>query len=232
MVHCTTADDGIEEQQKRCCEYSKRALVFQGCTLAAYFLAPVPSSSDRRATLIDVAMATLILAMIIDVISLKTKPKWGRPLVYLSSILQTLMTFLAFMSLDKAYGYAILSVLVLVFTVTGVALFRHKQLPAVHDEATQDHLDSIFDFSALILNLGGFVTPILTIIIVKHGKHSQVSATGVLFMSTLVVGIWVMMVTTVRAVALTRLASYLNYLLAVLLGGTLIATFITFITGT
>jgi len=238
MAHCTPADQ-VEDLQERCYKYSQKALGFETCTfVASCFAAPVVSSTGSITTLI-VAAAGLLVAISIELFSLMKKSNtklFGRGLVYLSSSLLILTTFLMFISFDKRYAYGILSVPLL---IVGAALFQHKMLPVgVHDneeaiqdvhkkeeEAIQEELDNIFDLWAIILNFGGFVTLIFTYNM--QAEHSSASVTGFLFMFTIVLSLFDVMVAVARPVALARLATYLHYLLTFLFVGTLTSTLVT-----
>jgi len=79
------------------------------------------------------------------------------------------------------------------------------------EEAIQEELDNIFDLWAIILNFGGFVTLIFTYNM--QAEYSSASVTGFLFMFTIVLSLFEMMVAAARPVALARLATYLHYLL-------------------
>jgi len=140
-----------------------------------------------------------------------------------------------FISFDKRYAYDIPSIPLLII---GAALFQHKMLPVgVHDneediqdvhqkkKAIQEELDNIFDLWAIILNFGGFVTLIFTYNM--QAEYSSASVTGFLFMFTIVLSLFEMMVAAARPVALARLATYLHYLLTFLFVGTLTSTLVT-----
>jgi len=100
MAHCTPADQ-VEDLQERCYKYSQKALGFETCTfVASCFAAPVVSSTGSITTLI-VAAAGLLVAISIELFSLMKKSNTkllGRGLVYLSSSLLILTTFLMFIS--------------------------------------------------------------------------------------------------------------------------------------
>jgi len=93
------------------------------------------------------------------------------------------------------------------------------------EEAIQEELDNIFDLWAIILNFGGFVTLIFTYNM--QAEYSSASVTGFLFMFTIVLSLFEMMVAAARPVALARLATYLHYLLTFLFVGTLTSTLVT-----
>ncbi|CAN6181181.1 unnamed protein product [Urochloa humidicola] len=219
IIHCTPADE-IVEQQKRCSDYSQQAIGFAISTFSGYM---VSESFSTRDTTIKVAMAAFFVAITADLLSLRMKPKWGRALVYISSFHLLLMTFLVFISFDKDYGYAILFV---PLTIAATLLRRNLWQQSVNNVVSQDHLDFMFNLSTLIVNWD-----ITTVIIAISGpnKHIEATATGFLFFCTIVLGLYLMMVATVRTVALTVHAKYLDVLLMVLLVSTLASTSITFI---
>ncbi|CAO2176160.1 unnamed protein product [Urochloa humidicola] len=92
-------------------------------------------------------------------------------------------------------------------------------------EADED-LESIFNLSAGIVNCGGLISIVLGHYIVGPNQLMEVSAVGFLFFFTVVLGLYLMMVTTVRNAALTLHISQLAFLLMALLMGTLVATLI------
>ena len=103
--------------------------------VASCFAAPVVSSTATESiTTLIVATAGLLVAISIELFSLmkkKNTKSLGRGLVYLSSSLLILTTFLVFISFDKRYAYDIPSIPLLII---GAALFQHKMLPVgVHD---------------------------------------------------------------------------------------------------
>lgn len=86
----------------------------------------------------------------------------------------------------------------------------------------------MFDWSAGIVNCGGLISMILGhyMYMVGPNRLTSTSVIGFLFFFTVVMGLYLMMVTTVRTAALTPNLSYLAYLRDILLVGTLIATLI------
>ena len=166
----------------------------------------------------------------------------GSALVYLSCFLLVLVSYLLLVSFNKYYGYAILPVPLLIVT----ALLRHKLLPGLMqlqrsnnnegdhtvdieipvqahgaDEEDGQHFDRIFELSADIVNCGGLIT-----VVFGNSMVGPVSAVGFLFFYTVALGLYLMMVTTVRTVVLTPHAWYLAILLKVLLVITLITALI------
>jgi ubiquitin C len=168
-------------------------------------------------------------------------PKMGSALVYLSCFLLLVVSYLLLVSSNKHYGYAILPV-----PLPIVAALLHKFLPGptqhqrsnnnegdqnvdievpgqAHgaDEEDGQHFDRIFEFSATIVNCGGLIT-----VVFGNSMVGPVSAVGFLFFYTVSLGLYLMMVTTVRTLVLTAHARYLDILLKVLLVITLITALI------
>ncbi|CAO2205607.1 unnamed protein product [Urochloa humidicola] len=84
-----------------------------------------------------------------------------------------------------------------------------------------EYLDSIFNLSAGVVNFGGLVS-----MISGHYMGGLDKLVGFFFFFTIVLGLYLMMVTTVRTVPLTLHARNLSYLLEFLLVSTLITTLI------
>ncbi|PUZ49949.1 hypothetical protein GQ55_6G020300 [Panicum hallii var. hallii] len=235
-----TPADQIEEQQKRCAAYSEKALPFAITTFLAYVDAPSASSTK---TTFNVAMAAFFLAVPADLVCMTRPPKWGSLLTYLSWFLLVLVLYLLLISFNEGYSYAILPVPIPVViallqlnrssralnrdTETGHlnADTEDEAVPAVNNtannqEADQD-LDGIFNLSAGIVNFGGLVSLIFD---ARYMGGPNELIIGFFFFFTMVLGLYLMMATTVRTVALTLHARHLSYLLMFLLVSTLIAT--------
>ncbi|KAG2581293.1 hypothetical protein PVAP13_6KG041000 [Panicum virgatum] len=210
----------IEEQQRRCAGYLQKALPFAVTTFLAY-----------------VAMAAFFLAVPADLVSMARPPKWGSLLTYLSWFLLVLVSYLLLISFNEGYSYAILPVPIPVViallqlnrsspalnseietghlnanpedgTVPAVNT-NNEAVPAVNntannEEADQD-LDGIFNLSAGIVNFGGLVSMIFGCYM--GGSNELI---GFFFFLTIVLGLYLMMVTTVRTVALTLHARHLS----------------------
>jgi len=222
-------DQIIKQQQERCIKYSQKALGFAIPTFIGY---AVSGSSTGHTVFTKVSMEAFFVAICSDLFSLKMKPKWSCTLVYVSWFHLVLMTTLIFVSLNKVYGWAVIIVPVMI----GIAFLQHKLSPPPEhqrntgDDGADKELDDMFDLSALILNWGSLVTAVISIvrrIISGSGNHRTVRAAGFLFFFTVIVGLYLMMVTTVRHAALTLHAKYLGVLLIGLVVGTLITTVIT-----
>ncbi|PUZ50491.1 hypothetical protein GQ55_6G062500 [Panicum hallii var. hallii] len=202
-----------KQQQKRCSKYSQKALLFAISTFVAY-LGSSSASSSTGNTAFRIAMAAFFIAVSIDLISATRTP--------------------------KDYCYAIILVPLLVLAA---ALLQCKLRPSVtqqnttsdsgdqdldtDDDADQD-LENIFDWSAGIVNCGGLISMILGHYMYMVGPNhlKEASVIGFLFFFTVVLGLYLMMVTTVKNVALTPYVGHLTCLLNVLLVGTLVATLI------
>ncbi|RCV29671.1 hypothetical protein SETIT_6G030700v2 [Setaria italica] len=233
-----TPQDQLQEQQKRCSRYSQKALLFAITTFVAY-LGSSSASSSTGNTAFKVAMAAFFVAIPIDLISVTRTPRWGYTLVYLSWFLLVLLSYLLLVSFHKDYRCAIIPVLLLFFA----ALLQRKLRPSVRQQNTTNtkpaqHLDSdegddralenVFEWSAGVVNCGGLISMILGHYMYMVGPDhlTEVSIIGFLFFFTVVLGLYLMMVTTVRNAELTLYVGILPVVLGFLLVGTLIATVI------
>jgi len=197
--------------------------VFAIVTLIDYAV----SISSIYTVLTKASMAALFVAICSDLFSLKMKPKWCT-LVYVSCFHLVLMTTLIFVSLNKDYAYAVLIVPLMI----GAPLLQRKLWPQERQQSTSDDradekLDDMFNLAALILNGGSLTIALISIVrrfISGPGNYRTGCAAGFLLFFTVVVGLYLMMVTTVRHAALTLHAKYLHNLFIVLVVGTLITT--------
>ncbi|CAO2209822.1 unnamed protein product [Urochloa humidicola] len=233
-----TPQDELQAQQKRCSKYSQKALMFAITTFMAYLGSSSVSSSSNGNTAFKIAKAAFFVAIPIDLISITRTPKWGYALVYLSCFLLVLLSYLLLMSFHKDYSWAIIPVLLLFLA----ALLHSKLWSSAREQNTtntisDEHPDSdkvdqdlenIFDWSAGVVNCGGLISMILGHYMYIAGRDhlKGVSVIGFLFFFTVVMGLYLMMVTTVRNPKLTFYVVYLSYLCNALLVGTLIATVI------
>ncbi|KAG2582292.1 hypothetical protein PVAP13_6KG098600 [Panicum virgatum] len=243
-VHVSTVDKMKKEQQGRCFKYSQKALGFAICTLIGYASAVSLSSSSNGGdngsdgkkdnTTFKLAIAPFFVAICTDLFSLKTKAKQGNVLVYLSAFHLMLMTYFIFISFNMNYAYAI----IFLPLVAGASLLQQKIWPEGHrqstDEKVSKDLDNMFDLSALVLNWSTFISAIMAIfrdLIPAAGQNQYISfsAVGLLFFLTIILGLYLMLITTVRTAALNLHAKYLDVLLICLLVSTLITALITFI---
>lgn len=190
-------------------------------------------------------MAAFFIAVPSDLISVTGAPKWGSLLTWLSWFLLVLLSYLLLVSFNKDYSYAILPVPIPIV----LALLQLKLWPAAYqridadieagqdintsDEAVQavnnnstgdQDLDGIFNLSAGIVNFGGLISMIIGHYITGPSKIISVNPAVFFFFFTVALGLYLMMVTTVRIAALTLHARHLSYLLMLLLLTTLIAT--------
>ncbi|CAL5023299.1 unnamed protein product [Urochloa decumbens] len=195
--------------------------------LAAY----LGSASSSRSVTFWIAMAAYFVAIYADFISAcaRTMPERGSALVYLSSFLLVTVSYLLLVSFNKDYGYAILPVPLPIVA----AFLHHKRRPASarqqggsNDKAANQDLERIFELSAGVVNCGGLVSMILGHYLVEPNKPIPVTAVGFFFLYTMVLGLYLMMVTTLRNAVLTLHARYLAALLMVLLVSTLVAILI------
>jgi hypothetical protein len=187
-------------------------------------------------------MAAFFLAVPADLVCMTRPPKWGSLLTYLSWFLLVLVSYLLLISFNEGYSYAILPVPIPVVIAllqlnrSSRALNRDietghlnadtedEAVPAVNNTAnnqeTDQDLDGIFNLSAGIVNFGGLVS----LIFARYMGGPNELTIGFFFFFTIVLGLYLMMATTVRTVALTLHARHLSYLLMFLLVSTLIAT--------
>ncbi|XP_066325803.1 uncharacterized protein [Miscanthus floridulus] len=238
VVHVNPSDDD-KEQRGRCLKYSQKALGFAVCTFIGY------AANASSNTAFKMAIAPFFLAICADLLSLKTKAKLGSALVYFSSLHLLLMTYLIFIAFDMDHAYAILFLPLVVFAShLQQKLWPPKPPPPPPDAAQQSaddrskaaskELDSIFELSSLILNWSSFVSAIMTVVrhfITAVGKDNDEiapGAVGLLFFLTIILGIYLMMASTVRNPALNLPTKHLDVVLICLLLSTLIATVMTF----
>lgn len=234
VVHGNPVDDD-KEQRARYLKYSQKALGFAVCTFVGY----ASNASSTGSAAFKMAAAPFFVAIIADLLTLKTKAKHGCALIYLSSFHLILMTYLIFIAFDMAHAYA---VLFLPLVASASHLQQKLWPPPPRDDGSADDrskavskdLDSILELSSLILNWSSFVSAIMTVVrhfITAAGKDNDEiapEAVGLLFFLTIVLGIYLMLATTVRAPALNLPTKYLDVLLICLLLSTLIATVMTF----
>ncbi|TVT99846.1 hypothetical protein EJB05_54755, partial [Eragrostis curvula] len=232
QVVCGTGirTDQLEQQQKRWTNYSLKVFMFAVTIFLAYLVSGSTSTSVGDMSFL-VAIGAFFIAD--AALSLTIPPKWGSALVYLSWFLLVLLSYLLLVSFNKHYGFAILPVPFLIFA----ALLQRKFQPgnrqqqrsndgdvdmeSAHedtDDEDSQHFDYIFDLSGGIVNCGGLIT-----VVFGHYMVGPANAVGFLFFYTIALGLYLMMVATVRTVALTRHARYLAMMLKVLLVTTLIA---------
>ncbi|CAO2176220.1 unnamed protein product [Urochloa humidicola] len=234
----SAVDHQKKEEQKRCFKYSQKALGFAVCTLIGYAsaisLARNKDNESKGNTTFKLATAPFIVAMCTDLFSLKTKGKQGNILVYISSFHLVLMIYLIFISFNRDYAYAIMFLPL----VVGFSLLQSKIWPEGNsrqstDEKLGKELDSIFELSTLILNWSTFISAIMAIfrdLIPGENQFISLSPVGFLFFLTIILGLYLMFISTVRTTALNLRAKYLDVLLMLLLASTVIAALITFAT--
>lgn len=232
VIHCTPTDQ-IVEQQERCSRYSQHAIYFAISIFIGFLVSSESSSTGVTAVKVTIS-AAFFVAIISDLLSWWMKPRWGRALVYISSFHLQLMIFLLFVSLDKYYGYAVLFVALM---IAAILLQRNIWPARVWQQSTGDavirqDLDFMFELSASILNWDSIITMIITFsgqLPSGLNNYEAAKTAGFLFISAIVLSLYLMMVATVRTVALTVHAKNLDVLLMLLLVSALTATSITFI---
>ncbi|XP_066339496.1 uncharacterized protein [Miscanthus floridulus] len=232
-------DQFIKQQKIRWSKYSVKALMF-AITMFVTYLGSASTLFSTGNMVFKISIGAFFIAY--ATLSIMMPPKMGSALVYLSCFLLVLVSYLLLVSFNKYYGYAILPVPLPIVT----ALLQHKLLPGLMqhqrsnnnegdhtvdievpvqahsaDEEDGQHFDRIFELSADIVNCGGLIT-----VVFGNSMVGPVSAVGFLFFYTVALGLYLMMVTTVRTVVLTPHAWYLAILLKVLLVITLITALI------
>ncbi|CAL5008787.1 unnamed protein product [Urochloa decumbens] len=245
VVKFTPTDaDQIDEQQKRCAAYSQKALPFAVTTFFAYVGAH--SASSTHVTF-KIAMVAFFLAVPTDLISVTRPPKWGIisfnknysyailpvPIPLVIALLQLNLCPGAWQRIswpvEVEAGHDV--------NTEGIALRPlNTDIEAggqdvnTQDEAVSaantnneadEYLDSIFNLSAGVVNFGGLVS-----MISRHYMGGLDKLVGFFFFFTIVLGLYLMTVTTVRTVPLTLHARNLSYPLEFLLVSTLITTLI------
>lgn len=169
VVHGNPVDDD-KEQRARYLKYSQKALGFAVCTFVGY----ASNASSTGSAAFKMAAAPFFVAIIADLLTLKTKAKHGCALIYLSSFHLILMTYLIFIAFDMAHAYA---VLFLPLVASASHLQQKLWPPPPRDDGSADDrskavskdLDSILELSSLILNWSSFVSAIMTV--VRHFHH-------------------------------------------------------------
>jgi len=232
-------DQFIKQQKIRWSKYSVKALMF-AITMFVTYLGSASTLFSTGNMVFKISIGAFFIAD--ATLSIMMPPKMGSALVYFSCFLLVLVSYLLLVSFNKYYGYAILPVPLPIVT----ALLQHKLLPGLMqhqrsnnnegghtvdievpvqahgaDEEDGQHFDRIFELSADIVNYGGLIT-----VVFGNSMVGPVSAVGFLFFYTVALGLYLMMVTTVRTVVLTPHAWYLAILLKVLLVITLITALI------
>ncbi|KAL6843093.1 hypothetical protein ACP4OV_026806 [Aristida adscensionis] len=223
-----------EKQQKRWSTYSQKALWFAITVFTSY----LNHSASTSFTILDVFFVIAIWVFLIINATLSViLTNWGNALVYISWFFLVVVSCLLLISFNGYYAFAILIVL---FLIIVVALSQQKLQPAVvkyvlpitnsgtnNQQNTSDqegqYLDQIFDLSYGIVNCGGLTTVILGQYMVGPVNH-----VGFLFFSTVGLGLYLMMVTTVRIVARPHVTC-LAIVLMILLTITLITVSIQFV---
>ncbi|OQU83074.1 hypothetical protein SORBI_3005G071401 [Sorghum bicolor] len=222
------ADEFIK-QKMRWSKYSVKALAF-AITMFLTYLGSASALFSNGNMVFKICIGAFFIAY--ATLSIMMPPKMGSALVYLSCFLLVLVLYLLLVSFNKYYGYAILPVPLPIIA----ALLQHKLLSGptgqqrinsegdlqnvdievsdqAHDNGEEDeeHFDCTFELSAETVNCGGLIT-------VFFGNYmvGPVSAVGLFFFYTTALGLYLMMVTTVRTAVLKPHARYLAILLKVL----------------
>ncbi|KAL6843097.1 hypothetical protein ACP4OV_026810 [Aristida adscensionis] len=228
----------LEQQEQRWSKYSRKVLVFAISMFGTYYLQG-PASTTSFSTGEEMAFKIAIGSFFIAdaTLSIFMPPKWSTTLVYLSWLLLEIVSYLLLVSFNKYYVYAILPVPLPIV----VALLQPKLKPGVmqqrrahqndevqnaqkdHDTNDQDsqHFERIFELSGDIVTYGGIIT-----VIFRNSIVGPASALGFFFFCTIALGLYLMMITTVRTITLIPHAKHLANLLKILLVITLITALI------
>ncbi|KAL6659406.1 hypothetical protein ACP70R_003446 [Stipagrostis hirtigluma subsp. patula] len=230
------------KQRKRWSNHSKKALLFAITLLVTYLGSTSASFSIRDLPFLIAIGASFftdaaLLILVHPIFPVKILPKWGNALVWFSWFLLVLASCFLLVSLNKDYGFAIIPVPlpIIVGFLQQYRLQARLRQQRTNDEGNQDghienadrdqgpneeeeqQFDFMFELSGDIVNCSGFIT-------MASGRYmaGPVNEVGFLFFNTIALGLYLMMVTTVRHVALTPHARHLTILLVILLLATII----------
>lgn len=221
----------LEQQKKSWPNYTLNTLLF-ACTML--FSAYTNLSSSTSITIKIFLVVDIVVFIITNTVLLITLPNWGNALACISWFLLELAMCLLILPFNRYYAFSIITVL---FLIVVVALlqpkFQHSVnkyvLPSftIGDRDTQEnigdsenqYLNHLFDISNGIATCGGLITGISGYYSYMEGP---VTAAGFFFFSTVLLGLYLMMVTAMRAVSPAHAAC-----LAILLKALLLLTVIT-----
>jgi len=219
----TTAGQ-LKEQKKSWSNYGLKALFFAITMFSAsmYQNQSTPAVFTLGYRLFLIA---IFVSVVMDAVLIILLPIWSNVLVFISWILLEAASSLIVLSLNAHYALAILTV---VFVILVVALLQPKhavkrhELPSINGDTKEDiddeenqYLGHLFDLAQDIANCGGIITAIF-----GHYMVGPVTAVGFFFLCSITLGLYIMMVITVRAVArphVTCLAIVLMVLLVITL---------------
>ena len=229
-----TAAVQLEQRKKSWPNYTLKALLF---ACAMLFSAYMNLSSSTSITIKILFVLDIVVFFIIDGVLYINMPNWGNALVCISCLLLQVALCLLTVPFNGCYAFAIH---VVVFLILIVALLQPKFQHSVNkyvlpsfttgDGDTQGdienhYLNHLFDISNGIATCGGLVTGIMGYYSYMVGP---VTAAGFLFFSTVLLGLYLMMVIAMRSVSPPH-AACLAIVLKVLLLLTIITASISFV---
>jgi hypothetical protein len=221
----TTAGQ-LKEQKKSWSNYALKVLFFA----ITMFSASVYQNQSTTATFTlgyRLFLVAIFVSVIMDAALIILLPSWGNVLVFVSWLLLEAASCLVILSFNEHYALAILALLFLILVALLQPKLKHAlkryDLPSFTNGDTQDDIDDeenqylgyVFDLAQGIVNCGGMVTAIF-----GHYMVGAVTAVGFFFFGVIALGLYLMMVITVRAVArphVTCLAIVLMVLLVITL---------------
>ncbi|KAF8662453.1 hypothetical protein HU200_056039 [Digitaria exilis] len=209
-------------------------------TMSAAYKVSASASLSIGKVAFMIAIAAMTIADIVFSAKVKLAPKWSVYLsvpwsIYLCGSLLVLASYLLLISFHTDYVYSIFPVLFLIVA----AFLHHKYKEKVNkdiprgkenddktgkddnsDDEEVEHFDGIFETSSNIVTGGSLIT-------LFGGQYmvGVVSPLGFFFFFTVVLGIYLMTITTVRTGALTPHATYLEIMLKLQLVITIITAF-------
>ncbi|KAJ1267561.1 hypothetical protein BS78_07G065600 [Paspalum vaginatum] len=204
------------QQKKRLHDFSRKSSSFVFTLIASYMIS---SSEPLYSTGHIPCLATLGLFITVELtLSKQTMTlQVASNLVTLSGAIQFILIHIMLVSFNEYYGLAALLVPLLLIAVAIKQAYKH--VGGTNDDGSDKQqlesdttvFDSIFDFASDTVNLGGLAA-------MFSGRYMASPATivGFVFFFTVVLGIYLMMITTVRTAALTPHAKYLIVLLKAL----------------
>ncbi|CAL4991410.1 unnamed protein product [Urochloa decumbens] len=231
----TTGRQLTGKGKERLSAYSQKALLLSISMLASYLTNSTSTSYTTRDILFIIAF---MLFIIIDATLLVMLPNYGNALVYISWFLLELVTFLLSNLFNGYLAFAILAVPLPTIVVAAILqrLLQDKvekyvlsfDYSGTHqqdiDDQQSQHLDHLFDLSQGIANCGGLVAAVM-------GHYDMVGPTNVVgffFFFTIALGLYLMMVITVRVVSCSH-ATCLVIVLMVSLMITIITALTSFV---
>ena len=228
-----TAAVQLEQRKKSWPNYTLKALLF---ACAMLFSAYMNLSSSTSVAIKILFVLDIVVFFIIHGVLYINMPNWGNALVCISCLLLQVALCLLTVPFNGCYAFAIH---VVVFLILIVALLQPKFQHSVNkyvlpsfttgDGDTQGdienhYLNHLFDISNGIATCGGLATGFMG----YYYMAGPVTAAGFLFFSTVLLGLYLMMVIAMRSVSPPH-AACLAIVLKVLLLLTIITASISFV---